>query len=131
MTESKKDKKILQMLIDGNTIRNIAEDLKVGHTRIQAIRTANIDMIPKKVKTARTRSKNQNITQSTPEKTNEFLSYFKDRRPNRQANPMIAQRPRITPEEKEHLRECLIAGNHQRSFSRDMMKKALLILDKI
>jgi len=131
MNEINLDQEILDELIAGRTYREIAEKLEIGNNKIKSIRDTNLDKIPKKRKQTRTKSKNQNITQSTPDKAKEFLSYFKDRRPHQQNNPIIAQKSAITQKEKEHLRECLIAGNHQRSFSRDMMKEALKILDKI
>jgi len=122
MTEDA-DAKILDLLKKGNTFREIQEACKVGNIRIKTIRDANLSIIPikeRKKVIARSRSK---ISNDPKDFKNDFLLNFKDRNSRRTST--------ITQDEKEHLRECLIAGNHQRSFSRDMMKEALRILDKI
>ena len=110
----KQDEWILKMLLEGDSYRTIQSTLKVGTKKVKEIRDANIQAIIKAIE-LRIPKKKVKSTRIKSSKKKE----------------VITTKDFITPEEKSHLRKCLVAGNHIRSFTKSDMVKALEILDKL
>ena len=115
MTNKKEN--ILKMLLKGDTYRTIQSTLKVGTKKVKEIKNQNIEAINKAKKLRRPKRKTPNTRITKTKSNSEIIA--------------IATQDFITKEEKAHLRKCLIAGNHIRSFTKADMETALIILDKL